>query len=144
MHSTWARFQKVLDGVNATLPDRPMNALEKNSPAFERFRWSFFDDKDFWRDGLDRTALLQLEGEERKRAEGMLVDQLPDARGIIGLGELRSRRAEPQLIRLFNAESQAQRAAKRINDASWSPYKMVHLAKAWSAPLQPDRTITDD
>ena len=76
-----------------------MNALEKNSPAFECFRWSFFDDKDFWRDGLDRTALLQLEGEERKRAEGMLIDQLPDERGIIGLGELRSRRAEPQLIR---------------------------------------------
>jgi hypothetical protein len=115
-----------------------MNGLERNSPAFERFRWSFFDDKDSWRDGLDRTALLQLEGEERKRAEGMLIDQLPDARGIIGLGELRSRRAEPQLIDLFNAERQAQRAAKLGNDASWSPYKMVHLAKAlWQIRPEP-------
>jgi hypothetical protein len=40
--------------------------------------------------------------------------------GIIGLRELRSRRAEPELRRLFNAE-RAQRAAKRRSGASSSP-----------------------
>src|SRR5215218_4419926 len=84
-----------------------MGTREINSPAFKRFRLSFFEDKDFWRNGLDTVALLLLEGEERMRAEEMLVGQLPDERGIIGLGELRSRRAEPELMRLFEAEREA-------------------------------------
>src|SRR5215211_9151969 len=78
-----------------------MGTREIHSPAFKRFRLSFFEDKDFWRNGLDTVALSLLEGEERMRAEEMLVGQLPDERGIIGLGELRSRRAEPELMRLF-------------------------------------------
>jgi hypothetical protein len=36
--------------------------------------------------------LSLLEDEERMRAEEMLVGQLPEERGIIGLGELRSPR----------------------------------------------------
>jgi hypothetical protein len=103
------------------------------SPAFERFRWSFFEDKDSPRNGLDTPALVQLEGEERSRAEDMLIGLLPDERGIIGLGELRSGRAEPQLVRLFNAERRAQRAS----DSGWLPYRLVHLAKAlWQ--IRPD------
>jgi len=125
--------------VCLSLHAAPASAQEAKtgSPAFERFRWSFFDNKDSWRDGLDREALLQLAGEERSRAEDMLTRLLPDERGIIGLGELRSSRAEPQLVRLFNAERQAQRAAKRAADSGWLPYRLLHLAKAlWQ--IRPD------
>jgi hypothetical protein len=77
------------------------------SAAFERFRFSFFADTNAARDGLDTAALAQLEGEERARAEDMLIGCLPDSRGVIGLGVLRSRRAEPQLAQLFEAERRA-------------------------------------
>ena len=89
-----------------------MGTRETHSPAFKRFRLSFFEDKDWWRNGLDTVALSLLEDEERMRAEEMLVGQLPDERGIIGLGELRSRRAEPELMRLFEAEREARRRAR--------------------------------
>jgi hypothetical protein len=71
------------------------------SPAFERFRFSFFEDRDSPRNGLDMKSLAALEGEERSLAEGMLLQYLPDTRGVIGLGELRSLRAEPALVQLF-------------------------------------------
>jgi hypothetical protein len=74
------------------------------SPAFERFRLSFFEDAYSARDGLDTAALAELAGEERTRAEEMLIAYLPDTRGVIGLGELRSHRAEPALTALFEAE----------------------------------------
>lgn len=61
------------------------------SPAFERFRFSFFEDNNSARDGLDTTALGELTGEERARAEDMLIDYLPDTRAVIGLGVLRVR-----------------------------------------------------
>src|SRR5258705_7932976 len=73
------------------------------SPAFERFRLSFVEDPDSWRNGLDMAALAALEGEERTRAEEMLLQYLPDTRGAIGLGALRSHRAEPALVQLFEA-----------------------------------------
>ncbi len=73
------------------------------SPAFERFRFSFFEDPDSPRNGLDMKALAALEGEERRWAEDMLPPYLPDTRGVIGLGALGSRRAEPALVRLFEA-----------------------------------------
>jgi hypothetical protein len=73
------------------------------SPAFERFRFSFFEDPDSPRNGLDMAALAALEGEERTRAEEMLLQYLPDTRGVIGLGALRSHRAEPALMHLFEA-----------------------------------------
>jgi hypothetical protein len=47
------------------------------SAAFERFRFSFFEDPDSARQGLDTTGLAQLEGEERARAEDMLIRFLP-------------------------------------------------------------------
>lgn len=74
------------------------------SKAFERFRFSFFEDQNSARDGLDLSSLAQLSDDERVRAEDMLLAYLPDARAVIGLGVLRARRAEPALARLFEAE----------------------------------------
>ena len=74
------------------------------SAAFERFRYSFFEDPDSARQGLDTAALAQLEGEERTGAEDLLIRFLPDTRAVIGLGVLRSRRAEPQLVDLRRAK----------------------------------------
>jgi HEAT repeat protein len=104
------------------------------SSAFERFRFSFFEDTDSARQGLDTAALAELEGEERARAGEMLLHHLPDTRAVIGLGVLRSRRAEPPLVQLFDAERQAQRNAK-LNaklgvERDWWSYKLVELAKA--------------
>jgi hypothetical protein len=78
-----------------------------SSATFERFRFSFFEDPYSARDGLDTAALAALEGEERRRAEHMLLDYLPDTRGVIGLGVLRSQRAEPALAKLLAAERDA-------------------------------------
>ena len=88
------------------------------SPAFERFRFSFFEDPDSTRNGLDMKALAALEGEERRWAEDMLPPYLPDTRGVIGLGALGSRRAEPALVQLFEAE--------QGSDSS----EQIYLAKA--------------
>jgi HEAT repeat protein len=74
------------------------------SSAFERFRFSFFEDPLSAREGLDMDALAALDGDERSRAEDLLLDNLPDTRAAIGLGALRSLRAEPALVRLFEAE----------------------------------------
>src|SRR5438046_10758107 len=95
------------------------------SPAFERFRFSFFEDPDSPRNGLDMKALAALEGEERSRAEDMLLQYLPDTRGVIGLGALGSRRAEPALVQLFEAEQGSDSAAQ------------IYLAQALS-PIRPD------
>jgi hypothetical protein len=100
------------------------------SAAFERFRFKFFADPNSARDGLDLATLAKLEGEERTRAEAMLLDFLPDTRGVIGLGVLRSRRAEPELIRLFEAERFAEREAKRMPDRLWYPFALIDLARA--------------
>jgi len=102
----------------------------KMSAAFERFRFKFFEDPNSARDGLDLATLAKLEGEERTRAETMLLDFLPDTRGVIGLGVLRSRRAAPELIRLFEAERLAEREAKRIPDGAWYPFALIDLARA--------------
>ena len=82
------------------------------SAAFERFRFSFFEDEMSARDGLDTRALAELRGEEVTRAEDMLIGFLPDSRGVIGLGVLRSHRAESQLTKFFEAEQRGWRAAK--------------------------------
>lgn len=77
------------------------------SAAFERFRFSFFEDAGSARDGLDIEALSALEGEERARAEDMLLQYLPDTRGVIGLGVLRARAAEPALSEVLESEQRA-------------------------------------
>src|SRR5260370_40854963 len=90
------------------------------SPAFERFRFSFFEDRDSPRQGLDMAALAALEGEECSRAEDMLLQYLPDTRGVIGLGALRSRRAGPARVRLFEAgRGPGSRALIYVAKALW-------------------------
>ena len=102
--------------------------------AFERFRFSFFEDKDSARQGLDLAALHELGGEERARAEDMLIQYLPDARGVIGLGELRSTRAAPKLKAMFEAE-QAERLA---DPADWYPFGLIDVARAlWQIDRDP-------
>jgi HEAT repeat protein len=116
------------------------------SAGFERFRFSFFEDEMSARDGLASSALAQLEGEEVSRAEGMLIAFLPDTRGVIGLGILRSRRAEPELTRMFEAEQRARREAetqeKTAGDEPWPTDQLVYLAKSlWR--IRPDRRWLD-
>jgi hypothetical protein len=116
------------------------------SAAFERFRFSFFEDEMSARDGLASSALAQLEGEEVSRAERMLIAFLPDTRGVIGLGILRSRRAEPELTWMFEAEQRAQREAETQNktagDEPWPTDQLVYLAKSlWR--IRPDRRWLD-
>ena len=104
------------------------------SGAFERFRFSFFEDPDSPRNGLDIAALAALEGDERGRAEDMLLKYLPDTRGVIGLGILRSRRAETALLQLFEAERSEIHAAKALwrirPDRRWLEAMIDVLASA--------------
>jgi HEAT repeats len=111
-----------------------------DSAAFERFRFSFFEDPYSARDGLDTTALAQLEGGERNKAEDMLIRYLPDSRGVIGLGLLRSQSAEPALVALSEDELRQQGES----GGDWYPNALIYLAKAlwqirpdprWSAAL---------
>ena len=100
------------------------------SEAFERFRYSFFEDKYSARDGLDTMSLARLEGEERATAEDLLIRYLPDARGIIGLGVLRSHRAEPHLVALFENERRMEARSKRPGREKWSPRRLMYVADA--------------
>jgi HEAT repeats len=112
------------------------------SAAFERFRFSFFEDKNSARDGLATSALAELQGEEAAHAEAILIGFLPDTRGVIGLGILRSRRAEPELTRMFEAERRAQHEAEAAGDEPWPTDQLVYLAKAlWQ--IRPDRRWLD-
>jgi HEAT repeats len=103
---------------------------QKPSAAFQRFKFSFFEDPKSAQDALDMAALQQLQGDERRQAEDMLMAFLPDSRAVIGLGVLRSRRAEPRLVALFVAERARQVAAKTGLDGDWNPLGIVFLARA--------------
>ncbi len=70
------------------------------SAAFERFRFSFFEDPDSPRNGLDIKALAALEGEERSRAE----DIRPDPRWLKAVTEMLVSADEP-MHRLTAAEA---------------------------------------
>jgi HEAT repeat protein len=113
---------------------RPSLALAEEPPkmsaAFQRFKFSFFEDPKSAQDALDTAALEQLSGDERKQAEDMLIAFLPDSRAVIGLGVLRSRSAEPRLVALFVAERARQAAAKTRRAADWNPLGIVFLARA--------------
>jgi hypothetical protein len=74
------------------------------SGAFDRFKYSFFDDPKSAQDALDTASLASLQGDERIRAEDMLIAFLPDSRAVIGLGVLRSKKAQPKLELLFDDE----------------------------------------
>ena len=121
------------------------------SAEFEDFRFSFLEDENSARLGLATAALAQLQGEEAARAEEILIGLLPDARAVIGLGILRSRRAEPELTRMFEAEQRALREAKTqdknnqdktAGDEPWPTDQLVYLAKSlWR--IRPDRRWLD-
>jgi hypothetical protein len=107
------------------------------SAAFERFRFSFFEDPDSVRQGLATPALAELTGEERVRAEDMLINNSPDSSAVIGLGVLRSSRAAPQRVELFEAEQREQRTAKLRPDDFRPPDGLISLAKTlWQ--IRPD------
>jgi hypothetical protein len=113
------------------------------SAAFERFRYSFFEDPTSAQDALDISTLTALEGDERTRAETMLLAFLPDSRAVIGLGVLRSRQARAELTRLFDVE-RAQQIQARVDVAmqpggpsEWYPSAMLYLAHALSR-IDPD------
>jgi hypothetical protein len=130
-------------------PDGGQTPLTVMPTAFERFRFSFFEDQNSARDGLDLASLGELTAEERVQAEDMLMAYLPDSRGVIGLGELGSRRAEPQLKALFEAEQ-----AERLADPTvWYPYGLIDLARAlwqidrdprWPASIIPILNVAND
>lgn len=111
--------------------------MVQETDAFKRFRFSFFEDRDSARNGLDQASLTLLSGEERMRAETMLIDFLPDARAVIGLSALRSRRAEDRLSEMFESELADWRAGEEsINGCS--PDKLIWLAKAlWRIRANP-------
>ena len=127
-----------LGGLEMEPESKPAAAAEAKSPDFEQFRFDFFEDNGWVRDVLDTRALLRLTGEERTLAEDMLIGSLPDARAVIGLSKLRSRRAEPQLLSLFEAQRIARLAARATHDDEWTPYILVWSAKAlWRIDPKP-------
>ncbi len=102
------------------------------SATFERFRYSFFESPTSAQDVLDTASLAALEGEERAQAEIMLIKFLPDARAVIGLGVLRSKRAEPLLEVMFdrdlNEHAEAMRDAQRLE--GYNPLGLLFLARS--------------
>jgi hypothetical protein len=114
------------------------------SAAFQRFHFSFFEDPTSAQDGLDTTSLAALDGDERSRAESLLLAFLPDARAVIGLGVLRSPIAEPKLTALFEAERKQQIEARdnpRMQPGGseeWHPSALLYLARAlWRIHPEP-------
>jgi HEAT repeat protein len=70
---------------------------------WDRFMKSFFGDPfESWHDGLDIEALQVLSDEQKKEAEKLMLQDLEkNYRGVVGLGELESRRALPVLKNMF-------------------------------------------
>jgi HEAT repeats len=109
------------------------------SDAFRRFEFSFFHDPKSAQDALDTASLATLTGDERVRAEDMLIAFLPDSRAVIGLGVLRSQKAAPALQRLFDDElkDQAEAARDAQKQQEWNPLGLLFLARAlWL--IEPD------
>jgi HEAT repeat protein len=102
------------------------------SAAFERFKYSFFEDPTSARDRLDTASLAALAGDERTRAEDMLIAFLPDSRAVIGLGVLRSNKAEPQLKQMFDDElkEQTETARNAQKQLERNPLGLLFLARA--------------
>jgi HEAT repeat protein len=102
----------------------------RRSDAFEAFRFSFLDDPNPGRGGLDTASLLKLENREHHLAERMLIEALPDMRAVVGLGMLRSRRAEPRLIQMFQFECAAAQAAYAAGASQWRAHALIPIAQA--------------
>jgi HEAT repeat protein len=109
----------------------------RGSASFEAFRFSFEGASSLC-DELETVSLTTLLNRERDLAERMLIEALPDTRAVIGLGALRSRRAEPRLLELFERECAAAQAARISGDRHWRAREMIPIAQAlWRIAPQP-------
>jgi HEAT repeat protein len=81
------------------MKDDPASRAASMSKEFDSFlKSNFFGDQfNSIHDGLDTPLLTALQGDDRVRAEDILLKALPDPRAIIGLGEIRSQRAVARL-----------------------------------------------
>jgi hypothetical protein len=110
----------------------------RRSEMFEAFRFSFLEDPDSVRGALDTASLLKLENREHHLAERMLIEALPNMRAVVGLGVLRSRRAEPRLVQMFHFECAAAQAAHVADDRQWRAHTLIPVAQAlWRIEPQP-------
>ncbi len=77
--------------------------------AFDAFLKSNFFGNPYnaWHDGLEVQRLTKLEGEELAQAEAILLNNLPDSRAVVGLGEIRSQKALEPLRKLVAAQQQS-------------------------------------
>ncbi len=101
----------------------------RRSPEFEDFRLSFLGGHAACHDSLDFEALAALGGRERRVAERMLLNALPEARAIAGLGALATGRARRRLAALFEQEIARSRMA-RLADETWSGAVLIETAAA--------------
>ncbi|MFN8449390.1 MAG: hypothetical protein U0521_12610 [Anaerolineae bacterium] len=87
------------------------------SDAFERFLKSNFFGNPYnaWHDGLDTPTLTALQGDERAKAEEMLLKMLPDNRAVVGLGEIRSEKAIKPLRKLIHDPHMSTEAAVALH-----------------------------
>lgn len=122
MRANVARLMRLLKGL--------LGDQETRSPAFRTFWFSFYEERDYPRHRLDVDALLALQGRERDLAERMLIEALPDARAVVGLGALRSRNALRRLTDMFEAECAAAQQARIAENADWSGAGMIATAQA--------------
>jgi HEAT repeat protein len=115
------------------------------SDAFRRFEFSFFHDPKSAQDALDTASLAALAGDERLRAEDMLIAFLPDARAVIGLGVLRSQKAAPSLQHLFDDElkEQAEAARDAQKQHEWNPRGLLCLGRIEPDPRWPVPAIAE-
>ena len=68
----------------------------------------------------------------------MLINALPDASAIIGLGALRSPRAARRPAAIFELECAQARAARIAGDVNWRCYTLIWTAQAlWRIEPQP-------
>jgi HEAT repeat protein len=130
----------LLGFVGSLAPERVLAADPAiMSDAFKRFAYSFFEDPTSAQDALDTASLATLQGDERTLAEDKLVAFLPDSRAVIGLGVLRSKKAEPLLKQLFDDELKEQAAAARDGQQQdeYNPLGLLFLVRAlWL--IEPD------
>jgi len=78
------------------------------SSEWDRFMENFFGDPYMmWHDGIDPTSVLDLKGDEREKAEEMLIESMKEGSywAPMGLAELKSKKALPELKDLLTKSS---------------------------------------